>query len=126
MRNIFLIARREFLEQIRGRAFRMSTIAVPALFLVIVGIIYISGRGATGVKHLVVASSNAVLADGVRDRLLDDKDAKTVVEVLAPAIPEDRAALVERVRTKAIDGFLWIETAPGKEPTAVYESQSSG
>ena len=27
MRNIFLIARREYLEQIRGRAFKISTVA---------------------------------------------------------------------------------------------------
>jgi ABC-2 type transport system permease protein len=46
--------------------------------------------------------------------------------VLAPAKAEDRAALVHQVSTKSIDGFLWVETAPGKAPTAVYESQSSG
>jgi ABC-2 type transport system permease protein len=126
MRNILLIAKREYLEQIRGRAFRMSTIAVPALFAVIIGIIYLTGRGAGGNKHVVIASSDAVLADGVRSRLVEDKDAKSVVEVLTPAKPEDRAALVDRVRTKAIDGFLWIETPPGKEPAAVYISQSAG
>ena len=126
MRNILLIAKREYLEQIRGRAFRMSTIAVPALFAVIIGIIYLTGRGAGGNKHVVIASSDAVLADGVRSRLVEDKDAKSVVEVLTPAKPEDRAALVDRVRTKALDGFLWIETPPGKEPAAVYISQSAG
>ena len=31
MRNILLIAKREYLEQIRGRAFRISTIALPLL-----------------------------------------------------------------------------------------------
>jgi ABC-type Na+ efflux pump permease subunit len=29
MRNILLIAKREYLEQIRGRAFKMSTIGLP-------------------------------------------------------------------------------------------------
>ncbi len=32
MRNLLLMARREYLEQIRGRAFRVSTILVPVLF----------------------------------------------------------------------------------------------
>jgi ABC-2 type transport system permease protein len=36
MRNTFLIAKREYLEQIRGRAFRLSTIGLPALFAVII------------------------------------------------------------------------------------------
>ena len=30
MRNILLIAKREFLEQIRGRAFKISTVALPS------------------------------------------------------------------------------------------------
>jgi ABC-2 type transport system permease protein len=126
MHNIALIARREYLEQIRGRAFRLSTILVPALFAVIVAIIYMAGRGAAGSKHLVIASTDAVLADGIRAQLMEDRRVKPTVEVVAPARLEDRAALVERVRTKGIDGFLWIETAPGKEPVAAYESQSSG
>ena len=126
MHNIALIARREYLEQIRGRAFRLSTIAVPLLFGVIIGIMYMAGRGSAGGKHLVVASSDAALADAVQARLIEDKTANSTVDVLAPAKPGDRAALVQRVSTKAIDGFLWIETTPGKAPTAVYESQSSG
>jgi ABC-type multidrug transport system ATPase subunit len=32
MRNILLIAKREYLEQVRGRAFRLTTILVPLLF----------------------------------------------------------------------------------------------
>ena len=126
MRNITLIARREYLEQIRGRAFRLTTILVPALFALIIGIMYLAGRSATGVKHIVIASNDAVLANDIRSQLMEHNDAKSSVEVQAPARPEDRAALVDKVRNKAIDGFLWIETAPGKEPTAVYESQSSG
>ena len=126
MHNIALIARREYLEQIRGRAFRLSTIAVPLLFGVIIAIMYMAGRGSEGGKHLVIASTDAELANAVQARLMDDKGAKSAVDVLAPAKPEDRASLVHRVSTKAIDGFLWVETAPGKAPTAVYESQSSG
>jgi len=126
MHNIALIARREYLEQIRGRAFRLSTILVPLLFGVVVGIIYLTGRTSTGAKHFVVASPDAVLADGIRARLLADKDAKADVELLAPAKPEDHATLIGRVQNKTIDGFLWVEAAPGATPTALYESQSSG
>ncbi len=126
MHNIALIARREYLEQIRGRAFKLSTILVPGLFLVVIGIIYLTGRNTSGAKHIVVAASDAVLADGVRSRMMDDKEMKSDVEVLTPANAENRAALVRRVEAKEIDGFLWVETPAGKEPTALYESQSSG
>ena len=126
MNNITLIARREYLEQIRGRAFRLSTILVPLLFAVVVGIIYLAGQSSTGAKHVVVASPDAALASGIRARLLADKDVKSDVELLAPAKPEDHASLIGRVQNKSIDGFLWIETAPGKTPTALYESKSAG
>lgn len=126
MHRIRLIARREFLEQIRGRAFRLSTVAVPLLFLLIIGIMYMAGRGSESGKHLVVASPDAALAQEIRARLLDDKDARSVVEVLAPAVSADRAELVHQVSVKSIDGFLWVDAVPGKPPTAVYESQSSG
>jgi ABC-2 type transport system permease protein len=126
MRNILLIAKREYLEQIRGRAFRLSTILVPLLFVVVVGIIYLSGRGIDSSKHVVIASSDALLAADMRTQLLTSKDAKFAVDVIAPATPEDRAALVQRVKAKAIDGFLWIDTAAGKELTTVYVSSSAG
>jgi ABC-2 type transport system permease protein len=126
MRNILLIAKREYLEQIRGRAFRLSTALVPLLFAVIMGIIYFSGRGIDSSKHVVIASSDAQLAADMRTQLLTRNDAKFVVEVIAPATAEDRAALVQQVKAKAINGFLWIETAAGREPAATYVSTSSG
>jgi ABC-2 type transport system permease protein len=127
MHNITLIARREYLEQIRSKSFRITTILVPLGLMVLMGIIYMAGRKAGGSKHLVIASSDMVLAGDIRTQLKDDKDTQAdQVEVLAPIKLEDRAALVERVRTKQIDGFLWIDATTGKEPEALYESQSSG
>ena len=40
MRNILLIAKREYLEQVRGRAFKMTTIGVPAIFGLIIFVGY--------------------------------------------------------------------------------------
>ena len=52
MHNIALIARREYLEQVRGKAFRLSTMLVPAAFLLIIGIMYMANRNAGGNKPL--------------------------------------------------------------------------
>src|SRR5579863_5055503 len=92
MRNLLLVARREYLEQIRGRAFRVSTILVPLLFAIIIGIAYLSGRGSGVGKHVVIAAPSAGLANAVRDEMQKDKDAKTTVDVVAPATAADRAA----------------------------------
>ena len=126
MRNIFLVAQREYLEQVRKRAFLLSTILVP-LFLG--GIVYMSvwsGRSLNTSKHIVLASNDAQLAQALMAQLLSEKNNKSTYEVLAPAQPDEHAALVERVNRKTLDGFLWIEARPDKELQATYESSSSG
>ena len=126
MRNIILVARREYLEQIRGRAFRVSTILVPLLFTVIIAVAYLSGRGSGVGKHVIVAAPSVTLADSIRDQVTNDKDSRTTVDVVAPAVPADRAGLVEKVNAKVVDGLLWIDVAPNGTTTASYTSQSSG
>jgi len=126
MRNIFLIARREYMEQIRSRAFRLSTIGLPLVLAAVFGISYLSTLGLGANKHMAVAAGDAALANDIRDRLMSGKNSKAIVDVIAPAKAEDRAALIERTREKAIDGFLWIETPAGGMPTATYVSASAG
>ncbi len=126
MRNVLLIARREYLEQIKSRAFRLSTVGLPAALALVLGISYFSTLGLGANKHLAIAAGDQALANGIRARLLSGKRSKAIVDVVAPARPEDRAILVEEVRNRAIDGFLWIETPAGKAPTATYISQSAG
>ena len=85
MNNMLLIAKREYLEQIRGRAFRLSTIGVPALFALIVCIGYVASLGLGANKHLVILANDAALADAIRTQLLTGKDATPNVDVVSPA-----------------------------------------
>ncbi|MDR3724275.1 MAG: ABC transporter permease [Terracidiphilus sp.] len=126
MRNIWLVAQREYLEQVRKRAFLLSTILVPAFMGAIVFMSVWSGKNLNTSKHLVLASNDAVMASQLKNQLLSDKSNKSSFDVIAPARAEDRAALVERVKSKDLDGFLWLEGAPGKSLKATYESSSSG
>jgi ABC-2 type transport system permease protein len=126
MRNILLVAKREYLEQVRGRAFKMTTFGVPAIFAAIIGIGYMSSLGLGAGKHLAVASNDALLAAEVKGQLVRDKDAKSRVDLISPATSADHDALVGEVKAKKIDGFLWIDTPQGQAPKATYTSQSSG
>ncbi len=126
MRNIWLVARREYLEQVRGRAFKMTTFGVPAIFAAVFGIAYLSNLGLGSGRHLAVASNDPVLASEIKSQLLGDKDAKAKVDIVSPASAADHAMLVSEVRNKQIDGFLWVDTVPGHAPQASYTSQSSG
>jgi ABC-2 type transport system permease protein len=126
MRNIFLVAKREYLEQIRGRAFRVSTILVPLLFAVVLGVAYFSGRGSGVGKHVIVAAPTRSLAEAIRSEIVNDKDAKMSVDLVAPVTPADRPALVGKVISKQVDGLLWVQAAPNGAASATYTSQSSG
>jgi len=126
MRNTLLVARREYLEAVRGRAFKMTTFGLPAIFAAVIGVGYLSSLGLGSNKHLAVAAADPALGNEVRRQLLGDKDARAIVDVIAPANAADRAALVAKVQAKTIDGMLWLENRTGQAPSVAYISQSSG
>ena len=126
MRNMLLIARREYLEQIRGRAFRLSTILVPLLVIFLLGVSTITGRKMAAVRHIAIAADNPALAADIRSNLTAEQRAGYIVEIVAPFTAEDRAALQDRVKNKSLDGLLLIENSATAAPTVTYIAQSSG
>ena len=126
MRNILLIAKREYLEQIRGRAFLFSTILVPLLIVALLGWSAYTNRNANAGKHIAIASDNAPLANAIRRLMLDDTAAKNTDDVIAPASEQDRASLLKLVHSKAIDGMFSINTSSAGTITATYTSLASG
>jgi len=126
MRNMLLIARREYLEQVRGRAFRMTTIGLPAVFALVFAVFYIANLGIGSQRHIVVAAPTAALADDIRARILAEKGTRPDVDVMAPATEADRAALVAKVAKQEIDAVVWVQAVPGAPPETSYLSRSSG
>jgi ABC-2 type transport system permease protein len=126
MRNILLVAKREYLEQVRGRAFRVSTILVPFVFAVIIAIAVFAGKSSGVGKHVLVATLDSQLAADIQSQLTEDKASRTTVDVVVPSSPAERESLVGQVRSKQVDGLLWIDTGTPGKITATYTSQSSG
>ena len=126
MRDIWLIAKREYLEQVKGKAFKVTTILIPLVFIAIFGVIAIAGKNSGVGKHVVIATADPTLAERVRNPLIADKDAKMTVDIVAPATEADHQRLLAEVDQKQIDGFLWLEAPAGASATATFESRSSG
>ena len=126
MHDMLLIAKREYLEQIRGRAFRMSTIGLPLVFAVILGIAYAANLNLGSNKRLVINSSDPVLAEAIRAEMTGSKSGSANVDVIGETDPVTKAALVQEVQTKQIDGVLTIEPQAGGIPRATYISQAAG
>jgi len=124
-RNMLLIARREYMEKIRGKSFRLTTLLLPVAFVALIGaasmIQHKSGEG----RSVGIIADNATLANDVYNALLADKSTQFTAQVMSPATPENRANLMQQVEDKRLDGFLWIEQLPSGAVTASYTSRSS-
>jgi ABC-2 type transport system permease protein len=126
MRNMLLIAKREYFEQIRARAFLMTTIGLPALFVVILGIGYAANLGLGGKKHLVITADNPALANEIREQLTNDNDGKLSVDVLPSPDSSMNSTLMSELQNKSINGILSIKAQSGELPAANYTSLASG
>jgi ABC-2 type transport system permease protein len=126
MHNILLIAKREYLEKIRGRAFKLSTVLLPLLMGALLSGSYFTSRSGGSTKHIVIAANNSALADAVRHQLERDKDSRFNIEVVAPINEEVEAALQKDIQNKGIDGLLVLDTTSSATPKATYTSKSTG
>jgi ABC-2 type transport system permease protein len=120
MHNIFLIAKREYVERVRSRAFLIMTIFIPALmFAMTAGPALLATRVRGGPKHLVLAVNDRQTGDLIREELekrhidpannLNGKSEapRFQVEVDTNASNSEHAALTEKVKTRAVDGAIW-------------------
>ena len=126
MRNILLVAKREYREQIRARAFLLSTILLPVLFACLFGVGYLSSLTLGSGKHLAIASDDPALADNIKAHLLRKKESKTTVDVYAPATAADRAKLDDQLKSKSLDGLLSVDSNSSGLPIVTYTSPSAG
>src|ERR1039458_6076218 len=124
-RNMLLVAKREYLEQIRGRAFIFSTVLLPLLIVGGMAASYFFGRKAGTGAHIAIVAQNVSLANQVRREMLYDTYAKYTVDVVTPASPDNRAALLQQLHAKSIDGILSIESSSSAAITATYTSLAS-
>lgn len=121
MHNTLLIAKREYLERIRGKAFKISTVAIP---LLMIGAILIATHGSKTAGHIAIVSSDTSLALDLQKELENSDKSEMDVDVLAPASGW-RQRLNSAIADKKIDGYLVIDSTRA-EPSITYLSASKG
>jgi ABC-2 type transport system permease protein len=139
MRNIWLIIRREYLERVRTRSFVVLTLLLPAIAAAafIVPLKIATMKSGRRTPHLVVVAANPALGERIRAQLLakdqssDDEeentraaeaDAKYVIDVDADTGDAERAALIAKMASGAIDGYIWISAGDFDRRKAIYSS----
>jgi ABC-2 type transport system permease protein len=121
MRNLLLIARREYLERVRTKAFAIATILIP---LVMVGAILLSTRGTKTAGHIAIVSSDSALALDLQDELQKSDSSEMLVDVEEPTAGWQQR-LNAAVGKKQIDGYLLIDSST-PDPVITYSSGSKG
>lgn len=129
LRSTLLIAKREYLQRVRSRVFRITTLLVP---IGMAGLAMLGGLGTkklAGPENMAIVAANPTLANDVRTTLEEGEagtEAPRHVEVYAPATAADMAALEQQIAKHAIAGYLEIDEATGDaQPIATWVSSSS-
>jgi ABC-2 type transport system permease protein len=128
MHNIWLIAKREYLERIRTKAFLIATLLIPVL---LGGVGFGSGFLAQRTKssaHLAILSADATFANDLKRELEQGKDSNMQVD-LEPLNDATRQRLDADLKdtSKKFAGYLQVlpaTTADGR-PRFVYTPRSA-
>lgn len=123
--NTLLIAKREYLERVRTKAFLLTTLLIPVLMGGGLLFSVLKSKSSKSASHIAVVSTDTDLALALQDELENGKDSAMKVDVISPPSGNTRKAVVDETVDKQIDGFLWIEVKDGR-PQATYTSMSSG
>lgn len=142
MHNIFLFARREYLETVRKRSFIVMTILLPTLmFGMTVLPSMIASKKSGEVQHIVIATPDQQFGNDIRDKFMkpqeQDKNAPKrgrnqdlqtrsfEVQIDTNVSPEEEAALTQKVNSHEIDGYLWAPPDALQARKLSYRSRTS-
>ena len=130
LKNIRLVARREYLEVVRTKAFMIMTLLTPALmfgFSVVPSLLMQVKSGAS--SHIVIATADAENGEAIRNRILHKKeppksdlekidqhnqpeektDIKYTIDVSTDMSDAAQKALLGRLDAKELDGVIWLD-----------------
>jgi ABC-2 type transport system permease protein len=148
LRNVLLIARREYRERIHTRGFLITTIMIPLIMVgFIFGSVFLGSKAPSDVQIAVVSSDTQLALDlqtelERRQQQQDESAAQTQEHSASPSQQKKqprifvdsmdpgsgtRAELDSDLKSGDLDGYLWITpaAAPGDRPTFVFTPRSN-
>jgi ABC-2 type transport system permease protein len=133
--NVWLIARREYIERIRTRGFLFTTVLIPIIMGGLLFSISFLGGKVSSVSHIAVVSSDADLALDLRTELARRQPGAQSTAASRPHItvdamgiaPDTRFILDQQLDSGDLDGYLWIAppASPDSRPTYTFTPRSS-
>ena len=125
MHNIWLIAKREYTERIKTKAFLIATILIPTLMGGgVFGIVGMASRSKT-TSHVAIVTGQTQPAMDLKRELQNGKVSKMTVDILPASTAH--ASLDQQIANKRLDGYLVITPAveAGARPTFDFTPRST-
>jgi ABC-2 type transport system permease protein len=122
-KNIWLVARREYLERVRAKSFLVMTILIPLLMGGLVGGAAFLNRNLGSAGHLAVVTDNPQFANDLQTEMTPSDGVKPKFDVYSPSEPGIRQTLDAQLKAKdgTLDGYL-VATKPSADaPRGTYE-----
>jgi ABC-2 type transport system permease protein len=136
MHNVWLVAKREYLERIRAKSFLIMTILIPLLMGGLVyGAALANGRSGSNL-HIAVVTQDPKFGADLKSELESTKHVNadresanqgvTKVDVISPPVSGTRELLDNRLRDRKLDGYIWVtpSATPHTRPTFEWVSKS--
>src|SRR6266436_1015582 len=136
MHNVWLVAKREYLERIRAKSFLIMTILIPLLMGGLVyGAALANGRSGSNL-HIAVVTQVPKFGADLKSELESTKHVDsnresarqgvTKVDVISPPASDTRVNLDNRLRDRKLDGYIWVtpSATPHTRPTFEWVSKS--
>jgi ABC-2 type transport system permease protein len=135
MHNVWLIARREYLERVTTKAFIVSTVLIPVLMGGFVfGSFFFDKKSRASHTHIAIVSTDTQLGLELQRELESTRSAadtaatpdpfeakssttketpnmKVEADLISPPGPDTRGILDDELDSKSLDGYLWIAPA---------------
>jgi ABC-2 type transport system permease protein len=113
LHNIWLIAKREYVERIRAKSFIIMTILIPALMGGLTfAMNYATGKNKSDVRIAIVTQDSKFGLD-MQSELATHKHPKITADVISPPGPDTRSVLDGELKSKSLDGYLWVTPPAG-------------
>ncbi len=127
MHNVWLIAKREYLERIRAKSFIVMTLLIPLLMGgILFGAVLVNGHSGS-MSHVAVVADDAQFATDFGTEL-SGKETKVAVDVYPSAEPGILSTLDAQLKAKdsTLDGYLVVvpSTAAGARATFQWQPKS--
>jgi ABC-2 type transport system permease protein len=123
LQNIWLVARREYLERVRAKSFLIMTILIPTLMGGLIGGSALLNRNLGSASHLAIVTSDTQFAADLQTEMTSSDGSKPKLDIYSPGQPDVRANLDAQLKAKdsTLDGYLVVSPASPAEPRGTYE-----